>query len=199
MLLDAPSPDLTEVREILGDIRRDDRWAGEIVSSMRALLRRREFEPQTLSLNDLVRATARLVGHDASLRGVSIDLDLAPDLPAVRGDPVHLQQALINLMVNGMDAMNGYAGADHRLMVGTAPAAGNHVQAEVSDSGPGIAVDALPRLFEPFFTTKQDGLGMGLSIARTVLEMHGGQLEAENRSGGGAVFRLVLPGAEGGK
>jgi C4-dicarboxylate-specific signal transduction histidine kinase len=193
MLLATDPPDLVELRAILEDIRADDRRAGEVVRSMRALLRRREVERQALDLNELVRATFRLIATEASLRRVALQMDLAPELPRVSGDHVHLQQVLLNLMVNGLDAMSGGSGSERRLVVGTRRASELEVEAAVSDFGPGFPEDALARVFEPFYTTKKEGLGMGLSIARTIIEMHGGRIEARNRPEGGAAVRFVLP------
>jgi signal transduction histidine kinase len=196
MLLTANPPDVAEVRDILREIREDDHRARDIIRGMREMLRRRVVANEGVDLNELAAATMRLVAPDARLRQVAIHLDLDPALAAVSGERVHLQQVLLNLMLNAMDAMAGQPAAERRLVVRTCRARnenGEAAEISVSDTGPGIGPDALPRLFEPFFTTKKDGMGMGLSIARTIVEAHGGSLDAENRPEGGARFRILLP------
>ena len=185
------------MRAILHDIREDDRRAGEVVRNMRALLQRREFEREALDVNDLARATIRLMASTARFHQISVETDLAADLPRAWGDRVYIQHVLMNLMANGMDAMANGAGGARCLVVRTAPVGEAEVELAVSDAGPGIPAEVLARIWGPFFTTKKDGMGMGLAICRTIVDRHGGRLRAENRPEGGATLRLTLPSAGG--
>ncbi len=193
LLLEAGPGRLDEVRRILADIRKDDLRASEVIRRMRELLGKRPLERQPLDLNEVVAGVLQLLGGDAARRGVALEIDLAPGLPAVHGDRVHLQQVLLNLLLNGMEAMaDTPACRQRRLAVRTARNGGG-VEVAVTDRGTGIPPDRLPRLFESFFTTKPDGMGLGLSIARSIVEAHGGRIWAENRPEGGATFRFTMP------
>jgi PAS domain S-box-containing protein len=195
MFLRQDPPALEDLHAILADIRKDDERAGEVIRRMRSLLRKRELERQPLEINFLVEDVLQLVSGDAALRGVALSAKLFPVLPKVAGDRVHLQQVLLNLILNGMDAMAGQPQERRRISVRTRLGADGWVEMAVIDSGHGIEPDKLPRLFEPFYTTKPHGMGMGLSIARTIIEAHGGRIWAENNAAGGAVFRIALPGS----
>jgi PAS domain S-box-containing protein len=192
MLLDAPDPPLDSVREILRDIRADDARASEVVRRLRTLLRKRELKMQPLDLNELLSETLHFVTFDAHRRSVEIVTDLAGALPNVHGDRLHLQQVLLNLLLNGMDAMAHTPVSRRRITVRSSPHVTGGVECLITDCGPGIAPDRLPRLFDSFFTTKADGVGLGLSIARSIVEAHRGEIWAENRADGGAAFHLVL-------
>jgi len=193
MLLDADPPSLEQVREILADIRKDDERAGEVIRRMRALLRKREMGMVPLDMGDLVQDVLRLTSGDAALRKVSVraEVDAGP-LPT-RGDRVHLQQVLLNLLVNGMEAVAGNPLGKRQVIMRAGRNGTGEIEVAVSDSGPGIPPDQLPRLFEPFFTTKPNGMGMGISIARTIIQAHHGRIWAENKPDGGATFRFTLP------
>ena len=192
-LLGDGEPDLEELREILADIVADDDRAGEIIQRLRTLLRKGELEFRDLNVNELVRDVARLVRSDAIIKNVSVTLDLAPDLPRVRADRVQLQQVILNLMLNAVDALMSRPATNRKLLIRTGAGTEGTVNVAVRDSGPGIPPDKLEWVFEPFFTTKTDGMGMGLAIARSILHSHGGRLWAENAPGGGATFTLALP------
>ena len=194
LFLQQDPPALDDLRAILADIRKDDERAGEVIRRMRALLRKHELERQPLEINSLVEDVLQLVSGDAALRGISLTADLGPVLPKISGDRVHLQQVLLNLILNGMDAMADQPRERRRISVRTRSGADGQVELAVMDSGHGIEPDKLPRLFEPFYTTKPNGMGMGLSIARTIIEAHRGRIWAENNASGGAAFRVTLPG-----
>jgi PAS domain S-box-containing protein len=193
LFLKQEPPALVEVKDILEDIRKDDERAGEVIRRMRALLRKREMELQDLHLNSVVEDVLRLVSGDAALRKMSIAAELSPFLPLVRGDRVHLQHVILNLSMNAMEAMAGRPAEKRRLNVRTSLNGNSTVELTVSDSGHGLAQEKIERLFDPFFTTKPNGMGMGLSIARRIIEAHHGHISAENNKGGGATFRVVLP------
>ena len=196
LFLQHPSPDLDEVRAILADIRADDERAGSVIDRMRGLLKRQTLETRPLDVRALVGDVAALVRVDAATRQVKLDVDVPGDLPQVRGDRVHLQQVLLNLILNGMDALDGASLEDRRVSVTARLEARTIVEIAVGDAGPGIPADTLAQIFDPFFTTKPNGMGMGLAISRTIIEAHGGRLWAENQDGGGAAFRFTLPIAD---
>jgi C4-dicarboxylate-specific signal transduction histidine kinase len=185
--------DLDEVRGSLSDITDNGRRAAEVIRRMRALLRKGEFQPVHLDFNALVREVAQLVAQGALLRRATVQLDLQPGLPVVRGDPIQLQQVVLNLLLNALDAVADQPQDTRSVRICTGPTAGGGVELVVEDSGPGIPEDDIPRLFQPFFTTKREGLGMGLSITRSIIDLHGGQIRAGNGAQGGAVFRCLLP------
>jgi len=197
MFLAVEPPALDEVRDILADIRKDDQRASEVIRRMRGLLRKQELAPRSIEINEAVEEVLKLLSTDASARKVAMKFERTADLPRVRCDPVHLQQVILNLVLNGMEAMAYLPEEKRRIVVRTAPGDNGTVEVAVADSGPGIPVDRLPKLFEPFFTTKKEGMGMGLSIARTIVEAHHGQIWAENNSGGGATFCFTVPVDEG--
>jgi PAS domain S-box-containing protein len=166
-LLADGQPDREELREILADIVADDDRAGEIIQRLRTLLKKGELEFRELDVNELVLDVARLVGSNAIIKSISVTLDLASDLPRVRADRVQLQQVILNLMLNALDAVMSRPAADRKLLVSTEAGTDGTVHVAVRDSGPGIPPDKLERVFEPFFTTKASGMGMGLAIARS--------------------------------
>jgi C4-dicarboxylate-specific signal transduction histidine kinase len=199
LFLKQDPPALDELRDILADIRKDDERAGEVIRRMRALLRKRELEREPLEINSVVEDVMQVVSGDAALRKMAISAELAPGLPRIPGDRVHLQQVLLNLILNGMDAMAGQPREWRRLSIRTRLGAAGVVEVAVTDLGHGIEPEKLPRLFEPFYTTKSNGMGMGLSIARTIIEAHRGRIEVKNNASGGATFRFTLSAAEGSK
>jgi len=190
-------PDIAEVRAIVADIRSADRRAADVIERMRSLLRRHTVDAQRLEVGALVGEVAALVRVDAASRRVKLTIDVPGALPAIRGDRVHLQQVLLNLILNGMDALDGAQPANRRVSVNARRGGRDSVEIAVGDGGPGIPADALGQIFDPFFTTKPHGMGMGLAISRTIVEAHGGKLWAENQDGSGAAFRFTLPIAEG--
>jgi PAS domain S-box-containing protein len=193
LFLQHDPPDLDELRAILVDIRQDDQRAGGVIERLRALLKRRSFAPRALAVNDLLENVAALTHSDSSTRKAQLEFEAAPRLPAVMADPVHLQQVLLNLVLNAMDAMDDVPAERRKVTVRAQRHGEREVEVAVSDSGPGIAPERLGHLFEPFFTTKPNGMGIGLSISRTIIEAHGGRLWAENNEREGATFRFTLP------
>ena len=198
LFLQHSSPDLDEIRAILSDIRSDDERAGQIIDRLRGQLKRQTLDAGRLDVGALVGEVAALVRIDAATRQVKLDIDVPADLPHVRGDRVQIQQVLLNLLLNGMDALHGTRLEDRRVDVTARLDGAQLIEIAVGDAGQGIPADTLPRIFDPFFTTKPDGMGIGLAVSRTIVEAHSGRLWAENRNGGGAVFRFTLPIAEEG-
>ena len=196
LFLEHDSPDLDELRAILVDIRLDDQRAGGVIDRLRALLKRRSFVPRALSVSDELAHVMSLARSDAATRKVALQIDVASGLPRVMGDPVHLQQVLLNLILNAMDAVEDAPAARRKVTVRAQRHGEGGIEVAVEDSGPGIASESLGRLFEPFFTTKANGMGIGLAISRTIIEAHGGRIWAENNAGEGATFRFTLPLAE---
>ena len=196
IFLQNDKPNLNEVREILADIRRDDRRAGDVIDRMRTLFKRRSLVSGILDFRDLVEDTVALARPDAEIRQMQIHTRIPPQLPAVHGDRVQLQQVLLNLILNGMDAMKATPKLERRLTVRVSESKDGNLLVAVSDRGTGIASEDRVRIFEPFFTTKPDGMGMGLAISRTIIQAHGGEIRAANNALGGATFAFTLPRRE---
>jgi two-component system sensor kinase FixL len=185
--------DLDEVRDILTDIVDQDKRAGEVIRRLRLLLKKGEVQQHPLDVNDIVREVVKLIRSDLVNQGVAMRSELAPALPAVKGDRVQLQQVLLNLLMNACDAMSGNATADRRMVVRTELADGAGVRFSVSDCGTGVDPEKLEQVFDPFFSTKDHGLGLGLSVCRTIISAHDGKLWAVNNPDGGATFCFTLP------
>jgi signal transduction histidine kinase len=185
--------DLNEVRDILKDIVEQDNRAGEIIHRLRLLLKKGVVQQQPLDVNDVVQEVLKLIRSDLVNQSVVAHTELATDLPPVKGDRVQLQQVLLNLVMNACDAMNGNAPADRQLVVRTELCADKNVRVSISDRGTGLAPDKLEQVFEPFYTTKTHGLGLGLSVCRTIITAHGGTLWAANGQARGAVFYFTIP------
>lgn len=192
-ILGTAPADLEVVREILNDIVEDNKRAGDVIRRLRSLLRKGRREVKALDLNEAVGEVARLVGGDALVRGLAIQLELDPGLPLVLGDRVQLQQVALNLVLNAMDAMQNARTGQRALLLRTARDGAKTVRVEVSDSGAGVSEGDLDKIFQAFYTTKPDGMGLGLAITRSIVEAHGGRLEARNNAGGGATFSFTLP------
>ena len=192
-ILDAGQADLIEVRAIVDDIVDDDKRASDVIGRLRGLLKKGALERSSLDMSELVGQVARLVAADAVLRGVVIELELAPDLPPVAADRVQLQQVVMNLILNGLDAMRDSAVGGRILLLRTAREGEGSVAVTVEDSGAGIASTELGQVFDAFYTTKANGLGMGLAIVKSIVEAHGGRVEARNNPTGGATFSFALP------
>jgi two-component system sensor kinase FixL len=185
--------DLDEVREILRDLVEDNNRASEILRRIRALVKKGELELAPLSLAGVIGDVALLVHSDAIVRGIRVTLDLDPALPFVRGDKVQLQQVVLNLLLNAFDAMEERPAEDRVVAVSAAADGPSSVCVSVRDRGPGLTSERLDQIFKPFVTSKRDGLGLGLSISRSIVEMHGGRIWAENNGDEGATFHFILP------
>lgn len=192
LMLRSDNPDLHEIREILSDIKRDDQRAGEVIRRLRGFLKQTPFETMEIDLNQIMGEVFKFLSVQASTRNVALYLQTSPGILRIKGDPVQLQQVILNLVVNSMDAMATIPYG--RTVIGrTEVNGGTTVEVSISDSGPGIPSDALVHVFDPFFTTKDQGMGIGLSIARTIILAHKGRIWAENQSNGGAAFHFTLP------
>jgi C4-dicarboxylate-specific signal transduction histidine kinase len=192
-LLEADAPNLRELREIMKDIVEDETRAADVIRRVRVLVKKGVLEHGPLDINGVVGEVAQLVRGDMASRHVPMSLALASGLPRVRGDRVQLQQVVLNLVLNGIEAMRETHGRDPALTIRTFAAGAKSVTVAIEDAGPGIDLRHIERIFEPLYTTKRDGLGMGLAIARTIIQAHGGQLRASNNAAGGATFEFILP------
>ena len=195
-LLDAPEPDLQQVRSTLANIHEVTERAAEVLSGMRAMLRRDRTAVAltNVDVNNVIRIVERITHGDANRHGVAVHLELSSDVRLVKGHSVQLQQVILNLMLNAFSAMSetGLDGA-RRLVVRTNSVDESNVLVEVQDSGTGIAADELDSIFDSFITSKPEGLGMGLSICRSIIERHGGKISAANNPDRGATFSITLP------
>ena len=191
-ILKSPTPDIAELKDIVKDILHDDRRASEVIRRMRSLLKKAPFDPKNFDLNEVVRETVDLLSAVAVGRKVELSSFLAPIALPIICDHIQLQQVIINLVVNAIDAMKDTPAENRTISIRTSRVE-NFAELSVSDRGPGIPEDKLKEIFEPFFTSKAEGMGMGLSIARTIVEAHNGLIWAENRDHGGATFRIKLP------
>jgi two-component system, LuxR family, sensor kinase FixL len=191
--IDLDPPELIEVREILKDIVDDSRRASEVIRRIRAFVKKDELQLVRLDPGDVLREVAQLVHSDAIVRGVHLSIDIDDNLPPVRGDKIQLQQVVLNLMVNAFDAMRGCDALERAVSAFAGLDRDGNVRIAIRDRGEGIAADRLERIFKPFVTSKPQGLGLGLSISRSIVDMHRGRLWAENNSDKGMTFYVVLP------
>jgi signal transduction histidine kinase len=191
-LLAAPEPDLDELRATLADIVADERRAGELVQKLRRFLRRGEVEHRSLAVAEVLEEVLPLVAREAEDRGVRLRLLASDGLPTIVGDRVQLQQVVVNLLSNAIDAAAAGGRAASTVDV-TASRCGDGASIEVRDSGIGMDEETLARIFQPFFTTKSKGMGLGLAISRTIVEAHGGTLSVRSAPGQGSTFRVELP------
>ncbi len=186
--------DLGEVREIMNDIVLDDYRASEVIRRIRAVVKKGDLEVAPLQLADVIREVIPLVHSDAIVRGMRVTLDIDGDhLPSVRGDRVQLQQVILNLLLNAFDAMSNVPPVERVVSVALEPDGPGMMRIAVRDRGHGLTSDRLDTIFKPFFTSKPQGLGLGLSISRSIVDMHRGRIWAENNSDRGATFYVTLP------
>ena len=191
--IDRGDVDLKEIRELLADISADGRRAGDVIRGIQSMVKKGVGAHRRIDLNDVVMSVVRMVKANAALHSCDLDTFLDPGLPAVKGDPIQLQQVLLNLVINAFDAMRDTPLSRRKVIIATESNADGVTRVSVRDYGVGIPEEEGERVFEQFFTTKAKGLGMGLAIVRTIVESHGGTVAAENVDGGGARFHFTLP------
>jgi C4-dicarboxylate-specific signal transduction histidine kinase len=193
-LLLADPPKVAEAREAMERIVKDGRRAGDVIDRIRLLLRKGEPKKEPLDLNEVIHETLTLTRHELAQHQIAIQTDLSVNLPRVVGDRVQLQQVLVNLMLNGADAMSAIADRPRLLTLRSRTNGSGGIVMDVADTGIGLAAASRDRMFDAFFSTKPHGLGMGLSISRSIIEAHGGQLWATANDGPGATLHFTIPG-----
>jgi len=192
-LLARQCPDLEEVRGALSDIVHEDNRAAEVIKRIRRFLKKGESKIENVDINDLVNATILLLHSELITRRVNVDLELTPDVPGILGDPIQLQQVILNIVMNAMDAMTSTPAGWRRMAICTEIKKNGFVEVSIRDRGTGIRPADERRLFEPFYTTKDQGLGLGLALCSSIIEAHGGKLTLANHADGGAVAVFSLP------
>jgi len=187
------APNVEEAREAARRIVRDGKRAGEVIARVRALVKRAATPSEKLDLNEIIREVLALVGDEAKRKSVNIRTQFADDLLPISGDRVQLQQVMLNLVMNAIEAMSSVEERPRELLITTRNIDADQVLVTVKDSGPGIDPNTLDKIFDPFYTTKPGGMGMGLSISRSILQAHGGRLWAAAKDGPGTIFHFSLP------
>ena len=190
--LTGPTPNLDEVRDGLQAIARDGRRASDVTGRMRGLVRRTPAVKAPLDINEVIRDVLPLAEGEERGTHARLRTELSGDLPRVTGDRVQLQQVILNLVLNGLDAMTAVVDRPRALVISTHREADEHVRVAVRDSGPGIDAESAHRIFDPFYTTKRSGIGMGLSISRSIVEQHGGRIWAVANDGAGTTFHFTV-------
>jgi C4-dicarboxylate-specific signal transduction histidine kinase len=196
MLLTQPSPNLGEITGILDDIITEDDRAGEVIHRLRGLLKKGEVRHEAVDVNGLIDSTLQLLHSEIISRRVRISTSLVPQLPLARGDPVQLQQILLNLLLNAIDAMEELSPSRRIITIGSRLVEESEIEVSISDRGTGLPKTEKEEIFKPFFTTKRRGLGIGLSICRSIIKSHGGSLTLENNVDEGATAKFRLPTQE---
>ncbi len=190
-------PDLAEARAAAERATQGATRASDVIARIRSLITKATPEKLRVQINQIVEQTAILAEGQAARTNVAIDLELSPDSPIVLGDTIQLQQVILNLVMNGIDAMSTVNDQPRTLTLRSERQDGGHIRVVVQDSGIGLTEEVKSRLFEPFFTTRSKGMGMGLSISRSIIEAHGGRLWAESNASRGATFQFTLPSEDG--
>ena len=191
--LAAQPPNMEEARQTLSGIVADGRRASEIIKRIRGLVKKAPQQIEQLDINEAIREVIDLTRGEMRKTGVSLQTQLVADLPPVSGDRIQLQQVILNLIINAIEAMSGASGERRELLIGTEKNGSNEVLVVVRDSGPGLDAESFDRLFDAFYTTKPDGIGMGLAISRSIIAGHGGRLWATPNVPRGAIFQFTLP------
>jgi signal transduction histidine kinase len=191
--LGASPPNLDEARRAAGHIAQDAKRAGEIITRIRALLRKGETEKTSVDLNEVIAEIVLFTRLEASQQNVTVESRLQPALPRVTGDRVQLQQVILNLVMNAIESLGLVADRPRQIFITTDCPDADHVRVAVRDTGVGLTPEQRARLFEAFYTTKPRGLGMGLAISRSIVVTHGGRLWAEPNQGPGVTFQFTLP------
>ena len=197
--LSGDAPDLNEVHDILQDIVRDDKRAAEVIKRLHVPLKKSVPVFRSLDLNEIIREVIALLKNEMGLKGVSPVMALAEGLPPVRGDTIQLQQVALNLILNGAEAMIDLDDDSRKIIVSTEKHDEQTLKVSVRDSGRGLDEDTIDQIFDPFYTTKSQGMGMGLSISRSIIEAHGGRLWAANNPDRGATLSFTVPISGGGQ
>jgi C4-dicarboxylate-specific signal transduction histidine kinase len=192
-LIDKGKEDPATLREILVDVEADGRRAHDIIHNVRNTIKKGDSTRRRINLNELVTKVAHIVRPDAVAHSCEVETSLAEDLPLIEVDPVQIQQVLVNLVSNALDAMRQTPPDERKVEISTAGDGDGKVRLSVRDHGTGIRTEVHERLFDRFFTTKEQGLGMGLAIVRSIVESHGGEIDAENVADGGSRFYFTLP------
>jgi C4-dicarboxylate-specific signal transduction histidine kinase len=195
--LSRDEPDLAEARAAAERTTQGATRASEVIARIRSLITKARPEKSLVQINQIIEQTAALAEGQAARNHVAIDLKLAPDSPVVLGDGIQLQQVILNLVMNGIEAMTTVSDRPKRLTLRSESQSGREIRIAVQDSGIGLSEEVKGRLFEPFFTTRTKGMGMGLSISRSIVEAHGGRLWAESNGSAGAIFQFTLPLPDG--
>jgi len=188
-------PNLEEVREALAAIVTDSNRASDVINRMRALIKKAPARKDGLQINEVILEVTALMRGELVKSGVSLNTQLAQGLPLIQGDRVQLQQVLVNLIMNAVEAMGSVNHGSRKLLIGTGADEAGRIRISVQDSGPGLNPQIFDRVFDPFYTTKVDGMGMGLSICRSIIEAHDGRIWASAMPGSGSTFNVSLPGA----
>jgi C4-dicarboxylate-specific signal transduction histidine kinase len=190
------SPDFAEVAAALDDIISEDNRAGKVIHHMRGMLKKGEAKFEPINVNDLVGTTLRLLNNELIARRVTCDCSLTKELPSTSGDPVQLQQVLLNLIMNAIEAMHDVSSSRRIVTIRTKTLGEGKISIDISDRGTGVAPTHEDQIFQPFFTTKERGLGLGLAICSSIMKLHGGTLDLENNPDEGATATLVIPGED---
>jgi two-component system sensor kinase FixL len=185
--------DFGELKEILQDIANDDKRAGDIIRSLRAMMKQEEGEREPIFINDVLQDVVSLFHSEAIIRSLTVEMDFADPLPLVHMDKVQIQQVLVNLMMNAAESMVRETSGNRKIFLQSRTVDHDAVQVAVRDFGPGVEEKEIDKIFEPFFTTKRSGLGMGLSVSRSIIEAHGGHIWVKNNPDKGATFYFDLP------
>jgi C4-dicarboxylate-specific signal transduction histidine kinase len=191
------NPNLVEARAAAGRTTQGATRASEVIGRIRSLINKSAPERARIQINEIIEEVVALADRQASSNDVSVLIELTSDLPAVLGDRIQLQQVILNLMMNGIEAMSSVTDRPRQMLVRSQMQGSDHVLVSVLDSGIGVNADTMARLFEPFFTTRSQGIGMGLPISRSIIEAHGGRLWAESTVNHGSVFQFALPSGGG--
>lgn len=191
--LNHENPDLDEVREALFDISRDDKRVAEVIRRLRKMVKKEEPVYESFDINAVIEATIHLVDSESMFQNILVAKDLKSGIPALYGDPIQIQQVIINLLANAMDAMKDQPADSRRVFLSTRSDRDKGVAVTVIDSGPGLTADQIETVFNPFYTTKTEGMGLGLAVCQLIIEAHGGHIQVENGPDGGATFSFILP------
>jgi C4-dicarboxylate-specific signal transduction histidine kinase len=191
--IDRGDVDLANLREIFGDIAADSRRASDIIANVRNTIKKGAAMREQIDLNEIANQVRHMVRPDLIAHSCELHLSLAENLPAAEGDPIQIQQVLINLVTNACDAMRNTPASQRKVEIATERNGNGTIRVSVRDVGAGISDEVREHLFDQFFTTKEEGLGMGLAIVRSIIESHGGKIDAEKNNGCGACFYFVLP------